>query len=150
MMAAEMPRIHVAVKSLRFEHLEQIIGIENANFVTPWTIKEFAKTLDEKDVKGVVAMNGPAVFGFMIMRLGRRLVEIENIAVHAAKVRNGIGSYLVDFARIQRPRLRLVVSERNLEALRFFKARGLRATGVLFNHYSDAASGDAIVMESEQ
>lgn len=129
--------------------LPEVLAIERASFSAPWSECQFDGLLRRMECFGLVAEIPDGVCGYLIGAIDREQVQLLNLAVAPRWRRHGIGSRLLTSLvdRLATPRrLVTVVSERNLAAQLFLRARGLRATRILHGHWSGTPD-DAYLFE---
>ena len=108
------------------ESFERAVGVTD-----PHTLEEQLRYLEEKVVREnrvlvVLDAGTDAVVGFM----ASTPEKVEQLYVHVAHQRRGIGSMLLDIAkRDSRGRLRLFTFLSNANARRFYESRGFREVG---------------------
>jgi len=130
--------------------LPEVLDIERASFASPWTEEDFLYYLRKRNVIGLVAEHAEQVVGFMLYELHKPRLNLLKFAVHPDYRRQGIGEAMLTklFGKLngeRRTRLTLLVGESNLDAQLFFRDMGLRATGILREHFDDGQ--DAFSME---
>lgn len=142
------------IDEMRRGHIEQVLGIEQASFPTPWTTSMF---LDK--------LNSPVFFNFVVTQSSRkgdlvvcyinfwmRLEEVHilNLATHPACRRLGIAHSLLlfslDFAYKRGGILYLLeVRQGNQAALELYQKVGFAPLSVRKNYYADTGE-DALIM----
>jgi len=130
--------------------LPEVLNIERASFARPWTEEDFLRCLRQRNCIGMVAEHAEQVIGFMLHELHKTRLHVVNFAVHPDYRRCGIGEAMLTkllgkLSGERRTRLTLLVAESNLDAQIFFRDMGLRATGILREHFDDGQ--DAFAME---
>jgi len=130
--------------------LPEVLDIERASSASPWTEEDFLYYLRKRNVIGMVAEHAEQVVGFMLYELHKTRLNLLHLAVHPGYWRRGIGEAMLTklldkLNGERRSRLTLLVAESNLDAQLFFRDMGLRATGVLREHFDDGQ--DAFSME---
>lgn len=120
--------------------LPRVLEIEGESFADPWPEEDFIRVLRQPNCIGMVAEIGEVVVGFMIYRLGRRQIELLNLAVAHAYRRKGIGSQLVDKLKsrlqsIRRKVLRFDIADFNLLGHIFLRSQGLISTEIIPERY---------------
>jgi [ribosomal protein S18]-alanine N-acetyltransferase len=129
--------------------LPDVLAIERASFTAPWNECQFDGLLRRTECFGLVAETGDGVCGYLIGAIDPEQLQLLNLAVTPRWRRHGIGSRLLSALaeRLATPRrLITVVSERNLAAHLFLRARGFRATRILRGHWSGTPD-DAYLFE---
>ena len=128
--------------------MPDILAIENAVFEYPWDDQDFVKTLRQRNFIGQVAEHDGRVVGYFVYGLNRTFIEVVNFAVHPDCQRQGVGSAMIAKLRSKlseqrRSRFVLDVRESNLDAQLFFRAMGMRATGLIRGRFEDHGARDA-------
>jgi ribosomal-protein-alanine N-acetyltransferase len=132
--------------------LDRVLQIERASFAAPWNIGDFYAVLKHRTVTGIVAEDAMSglVVGYAVFDLRPDRIELINLAVTPDYRLRWIGTQLVrrlhDRLRGRRNLIRARVSERNLGAQLFFRARGFVATGIEREPYGEP-DHDAYVMD---
>jgi [ribosomal protein S18]-alanine N-acetyltransferase len=131
--------------------LPAVTAIERASFPEPWTEDDFRGVLRRRNGVGIVAEVGDAVVGYAVYEMHREYLKVLNLAVAPGWRRRGLGAGLAD--RIggevdghRRAFADAWVSEANLGALLFFRARGWRAVGFDRDHWPDTPGLAAVLM----
>lgn len=146
-----MTRVHLRWMIRR--DLPEVLAIEREAFEFPWDEDDFAQSLGNRNVIGMVAEAGDDVVGYMVYELEARSLFVRNLCVAAQWRRRGVGRQLAEklLARLtaaKRSRIHLLVRERNLAAQLFWRAIGFRATYVLRGVYDyDDTDEDAYRFE---
>lgn len=131
--------------------MDEVFGIENANFDYPWCEDDFIRCLRQRNCIAMVAEHKEKVVGFFVYELHKNRLHILNFAVHAACHRQGVGAAMMrklvsKLSPSRRNRIMLEVRESNLDGQMFFKAMGFRAISLLRDFYKDTAE-DAYLMQ---
>ncbi len=130
--------------------LPQVYEIEKANFPgNEWTERDFKTAL--KHGRGIVAISGKEVVGYMVYNVHPKWYELLSLATKYHRI--GIGRKLIEYVfRCQglkadrRIKIEGMVREGNLPAQLFFKSLGFKAVRVVRNHYEDVDE-DGYVMQ---
>jgi len=149
--APPQPRLRLHVRWLIRRDLPEVLAIEQASAAAPWNEEEFLRVLRQRQCSSMVVEHGDDIVGFALYRLHKTHIDVLNFAVHPRFRRHGVGRQLVDKLKgklrgVVRTRLELQVRERNIDALKFFRAQGFLAIDMLREAYADSGE-DAIVME---
>ena len=122
--------------------MDQVLDIENACFEYPCTEDEIVEFLRSRNGIGVVAEYRDEVIGFVLYRVYKSHMRIEDIAVRPDFQRSKVGTEMVnqlkgrlDFAG--RTRIETVVMERNLRAQKFFSGHGFRVEEMMKGFYTE-------------
>ena len=148
-----MPKtaLKVHIRWMIRRDMPETLAIEAASFEAPWGEEEFLQVLRQRSCIGMVAEHGERIVGFMLYELHKSKIQILNFCVHPEYRRQGIGAQMAQkltakLSAHRRTRILLHVRETNLDAQRFFRAQGYRATEVVRGHFEDTDE-DAYVME---
>jgi len=139
------------IESMRDEHLDAVLAIEERLFPTPWTEGMFRQEVADNALSwSVVAVLGGVVVGYLISWFVHEEVHLLNVGVDPAHQRKGIGRHLVgDLIARARADRRLVVTLEvrvaNDGARRLYESFGFEAAGVRRRYYRDTGE-DALVM----
>lgn len=122
---------------IRRADLPDILEIEQLSFLDPWTETDFLTALRRKEVLAVCVRLNYKLAGFMVYRIERDAFYILRIAVTPSARRQGVGRTLISRAKARlfgdRTKLRVLVPETNMPALRFFLACELKGVRVHYN-----------------
>lgn len=125
--------------------MPEIMDIEDDSFEFPWRLgneKEgrppkgsFLAILSERNAIGMVAEIDGRIAGYMVYVLHESRIELLNFAVRRDVRRQGVGRAMIDKLRATLSRrcgkwLVVFTDENNLPAQLFFRAVGMRATGI--------------------
>ena len=92
----EPPRgLRVSILPLAREHLDQVAAVEKACFKNPWSRSLFMEELCMPMSMDQVALVDTQVAAFCCMWLVASQAKVQNIAVHPAFQRRGLGRYLL-------------------------------------------------------
>lgn len=127
----------------------EMVGIEELCFDRPWTADEMRQKLAGRGTIGLVAEIRDRVVGYMIYELGKRDLNVINIAVHPDYQRRGIGAQLLQrlTSKLELSRRTAVyspVSEYNVNAQLFFQSQGFRAVETLRGFYDQMDAYDFV------
>ena len=134
--------------------IEEVLGIEQRCFISPWTRDSFEQELDLERSKSFVAKKTAGgqkrIIGYIFFWLVVDEIHILNIATHPDFRKQGIATSLVDacleFSNDACAKaVTLEVRKSNLSALSLYKKFGFECKGVRPGYYSDTQE-DAIVM----
>lgn len=141
----------IDIVPMTYEHLPQVLGIEQSVFTTPWTEEMF-----RQEVEGVfgsrtlVAVNGGRVVGYQIAWIFDDEVHLVNIAVNPSFQHKRIGTRLLmhlieESIDTAKKVVTLEVRASNLGAQAFYRLFGFRTIGVRKGYYTDNRE-DALLM----
>lgn len=142
------------ITEMRREHIEQILEIENASFLTPWThgmfLNEFNSPLSYLFVATRSEERGDVVIGYIIFWMLMEEVHILNLAAHPAYRRLGIAQSLLHFSldyvyKKGGIAYFLEVRRDNQAAIDLYQKVGFALWRVRRNYYADSGE-DALIM----
>jgi ribosomal-protein-alanine N-acetyltransferase len=113
--------------------------------------EELIKTLRQRSVVGLVAIEDEVIVGFAIYELMNRRIQILDLIVHWQYRKRGIGSLLIERLKSKlsiKKRTKLVAElrESRLDTQLFLKAQGFMATEVMRAYFLDTGE-DAYVFQ---
>ena len=155
-MERRMPR-QVALQSMEFDDLAQVIEIEQACFTTPWSEQLFVAEFRNSLSRRFVALDPRllpirVVLGYIIYwRVVHDEFHLMSIAVHPKHQHQGIGTMLMqamhdDVEQEKNARIVLEVRATNWQAQELYKQQGYRPIGLRREYYYDNKE-DALLME---
>lgn len=136
--------MNVQIRWLIRRDLPDVLVIESESFPFDWNEEQILSILRQKNCIGMVAETpSNRIVGFMLYELFKGELCILNFAVHSECQRQGVGTQMVQrlkdkLSQQRRNTLSLTIRESNTPALRFFRACGFKATGVLRDHFEDS------------
>lgn len=141
----------VKIVSMRPEHLDAVLTIENASFPLPWRREAFLfEILLNETADYVVALHRGQAIGYGGMWLVLDEAHLTNLAVHPDFRGRGVGRQILQ-ELVRRAALRgakrmtLEVRRSNLVAQKLYKEMGFVEKGVRKRYYQDN-NEDAIIM----
>ena len=143
----------VRFRPMRSADVAEVMEIERASFVYPWSTSFFVQELKVTCARSLLAFMGGKVVGYVIYWLLPREIDVHNLAVHPTYRRRGIGKALLQ-AVIGEARHRgltrvtLEVRKSNEAAQKLYQAAGFVAQGVRSGYYTDDGE-DAVLMVLE-
>ena len=112
--------------------LREVVEIEGIIFSNPWSIDDFRECLKDRHTLGMVStLETGRVVGYMIYRVESGIIELLHLGVAPRYQRLGIGTLLLDKIKDRGKKIRLHVTDDNLQAHLFFKASRMRAVSVV-------------------
>lgn len=144
----------VVVEAMSVDDVAEVVEIENAVFPTPWSRESFLFELrDNPHAINVVARLEGVLRAYASVHLIAGELRVNNIAVHPAARRRGLGtgllSHLLELARSAGARVAMLeVRPSNRAALSLYGEHGFRIVGRRRGYYQDTRE-DAILMEKE-
>ncbi len=151
----------VRIEQMRMEDLDEVMIIEKASFITPWTRGMFIEELGSRHSVCLVARmpdesgsgeNGK-IIGFVCSSFILDEIHILNIAVHPSYRRKGVAGLMIKeiikkgYERGSRY-IFLEVRVKNKAAIRFYEKLGFKVIGLRKGYYADTGE-DALIMEKE-
>ena len=128
--------------------LKQVMQIENASFVSPWSRKSFESELKKDFGFSYTAVEDKRVIAYIIGWLVADEIHIANIAVHPEWRRRGVAMVLIQNV-IDRylgfSWIRLEVRRSNLAARNLYRQLGFKEVGIRKRYYVQE-NEDAILM----
>ena len=145
--------MNIHVRWMIHAYLDEVLEIELASFREPWTLAEIAQRFSAIKCVAQVAEFDRRVVAYMLYELGTCSVELGTICVHPSARRKGVGRTLIEVLKTKlgsdraykTNRIRLVVSERNLQAQQFFRSQGFLSTQLMRNYYGSESPGVAAI-----
>ena len=137
------------------DEIDEVLAIEDAAFINPWTRDMYERDLANRDVSHVVlarAADGLAV-GFCSFWIVLDELHINNLAVLPGHRRVGVASRLVEYVLREAQkkgaeRATLEVRRSNEPAIRLYTRWGFLVSAVRHNYYSQPDE-DALILWRE-
>jgi ribosomal-protein-alanine N-acetyltransferase len=142
-------------RAMKLDDLDEVLDIERASFLTPWTpdlfVQEFSNRRSRKGV--VCRAEDGKVLGYVIWWVVFEEGHLMNIAVDPAFKRRGVATLMMDnmIARCRKDgvtRISLEVRRSNDAAILLYAKYGFNPVGLRKNYYVDEGE-DAILMDLE-
>jgi [ribosomal protein S18]-alanine N-acetyltransferase len=136
---------------MKREDIDQVLDIEEASFVRPWTRSGFEAELEKDFGLALVAESGDRVVGYGICWMIGDEIHIANLAVHPDWRRRTVGRSLLKFMLDKRTGMRIAALEvrrSNLDARKLYGDFGFNEIGVRKRYYIEE-NEDAIVMQKQ-
>ncbi len=136
------------VRKMTRSDLKQVMQIESASFVSPWSRKSFDSELKKDFGFSFTVVEGKQVIAYIIGWLVADEIHIANIAVHPQWRRQGIAMVLMQKVIEGYPEfswIRLEVRRSNLAARNLYRLLGFKEVGIR-KHYYVQENEDAILM----
>ncbi|MBA4394342.1 MAG: ribosomal-protein-alanine N-acetyltransferase [Desulfobacca sp.] len=143
----------MSISSAQLRDLPDLLTIEAASFVHPWSKADFLSELSKSPSTIYVTRSDPAgpVLGYICFWIVADEIQMLNLAVHPAYRRQGLGRALMAFLfNLAREKMALKVflevRPSNQTALALYRSLGFE---ILYRRprYYDAEGEDALVME---
>jgi|Deesub1362A_J573_1020465.scaffolds.fasta_scaffold01687_11 ribosomal-protein-alanine N-acetyltransferase len=145
--------MRLLVTPLTRRHLPEVVAIERASFARPWAPELFEAEIRHRHALPLVAQSLPAgmVVGYLCLWLVAEEVQVQNLAVHPAFRRRGVGRFLLaeGLREAHRRGARLATLEvrpSNLAARRLYASLGFVETGRRPGYYQ-AEGEDALLLD---
>lgn len=138
----------LAVRTLSFSDLPQVIAIERRSFPTPWSLAMFVLELSKPSGICLVAVQGNETLGYVVCARYDEAFHVMDIAVDPDHRRAGVASALLDgvIARAGTDaNYTLEVRVSNAGAIALYERYGFRGVGTRPRYYADNGE-DAIIM----
>ncbi len=141
------------IKKATFDHLDEIIEIENSSFDRPWSVIHFRSDLDKEEIsRNWVYLENKQVLGYAFGWLIENEYHLNNIAVKAEFRSKGIASNLLDFIitdliNLNADTIMLEVSANNLLARKLYEAKGLIPIGARKDYYTKGDDAVLYILE---
>lgn len=118
---------------------DAVIALESASFSNPWTPQTFDRMLESPAARLFVARDGPRIVGFCACYTFDDELEVNTIAVEAARRRQGIARRLLEeiLEQTGARRATLEVRSSNVAALALYETLGFQITGSRPNYYEN-------------
>jgi len=149
-----MEKIKLEIGEYEEGDLREIIAIERASFLTPWSENIFRNEMTSPISRMLVGrsyhLQKRLVAAYLVYWCVEDEIHIHNIAVHPELRRNGIATRMLEEAlrrsrRENACRATLEVRRSNLPAQRMYEKFGFSVKGVRPGYYSDTRE-DALIM----
>ena len=137
------------IRPMRNEDLDQVLDIERASFIRPWSRSGFEAELTKDFGVTLAAVSGDRVLGYGICWLIADEIHIANLAVHPDRRRQSIARSLLQSMLTRKPGMRIAALEvrrSNREARRLYRLFGFQEIGIRKMYYIEEGE-DAIVMQ---
>jgi [ribosomal protein S18]-alanine N-acetyltransferase len=138
----------IAIRTLTYSDLPQVIAIERRAFPSPWSLSMFVLELSKPSGICLAALQGGEIVGYVICARYDEAYHVMDIAVDPDHRREGIGSALIE-AVVERAgadaNYTLEVRVSNLGAIALYERYGFRGVGTRPRYYADNGE-DAIIM----
>jgi ribosomal-protein-alanine N-acetyltransferase len=149
MSADEHPEgAELAVRTVSFSDLPQIIAIERRSFSSPWSLAMFVLELSKPSSICLAAVQERRIVGYVICARYDEAFHVMDIAVDPDHRRGGVASGLLDgvFERAgEDANFTLEVRVSNVGAIALYERYGFRGVGRRPRYYADNGE-DAIIM----
>lgn len=154
---SESPAEDLELDRMRASDLDEVMGIENVSFSSPWSRSYFVQEIEKNPLAlpFVLRKKGAdsTMVGFCVCWIIRDELHINNVAVNPNFRRQGYGELLMQtalqFGLLQNCRkATLEVRVSNKRAIRLYEKLGFRIIGEAPNYYDDN-SEDAFILFKE-
>lgn len=143
--------MEIRIEQMEFEHLDQVVELDNRCFSIPWSRKMFLDELLNGHSKYFVAVaKNDAVIGYIGLHHVFDEAYITNLAVSPDFRRLGIGKALLSRAletcrSMDISSVTLEVRESNVVAMSLYRSFGFSPVGKRINYYRNPIE-DALIM----
>jgi ribosomal-protein-alanine N-acetyltransferase len=154
---AKISSIYV-IGPMQIEDLSEVLAIEREAFSNPWSREAFVHEIQRNPfshptVARTSRVGTHGVAGYCVKWVVFELMHIQNIAVHPAHLRRGLGRYLLvdaleDGRRAGATKALLEVRESNDAAKQLYLSMGFKEVGRRKNYYRKP-NEDAILFEKD-
>jgi ribosomal-protein-alanine N-acetyltransferase len=138
----------LAVRTLSFSDLPQVIAVERRSFPNPWSLAMFVLELSKPSGICLAAVDDGGIVGFVICARYDEAFHVMDIAVDPDHRRAGVASALLDgvIARAgEDANYTLEVRVSNAGAIALYERYGFHGVGTRPRYYADNGE-DAIIM----
>ncbi|WP_368488635.1 ribosomal protein S18-alanine N-acetyltransferase [Clostridium sp. BJN0013] len=141
----------IEISSLKLEHIDRILLIDNLCFPTPWSRESFNKEIEGNTLaRYIIAKKSKTIIGYAGMWIILDEGHITTIAVHPKYRGIGAGNLLleslVEICKIESiNNMTLEVRKSNIVAQNLYKKYGFVESGIRRSYYADNKE-DAIIM----
>lgn len=147
--------LKLVVQPLTARHLPAVEAIERTSFATPWKRELFEAELRHRHALPLAAVTlpGQVLAGYLCLWLAAEEVQVQNLAVHPAFRRRGVGRHLL-VAGLDEARRRgavtatLEVRPSNRAALALYRGLGFTESGRRPGYYA-AEKEDALLLDCD-
>ena len=148
------PANNYTIENFSEHHLSDVLKIESASNITPWSQETFLKTLQSRSISFVISSE-KKVIAFCIANTVLDECHLQNIAVIEELRGKGIGTFMLNilFKRAKLSDLDTVlleVRESNEIARKFYRDNGFKELSVRKNYYkAENGRENAVIMRLE-
>ena len=148
------PANNYTIENFSEHHLPDVLKIESASNITPWSQETFLKTLQSRSISFVISSE-KKVIAFCIANTVLDECHLQNIAVIEELRGKGIGTFMLNilFKRAKLSDLDTVlleVRESNEIARKFYRDNGFKELSVRKNYYkAENGRENAVIMRLE-
>lgn len=142
----------VEIAPLKVAHVPEVMPIERASYVAPWSMAMFVLELSRPETLSVAARIGGTMVGYLVCSPQGHEWHVMNVTVDPAHRREGIARRLLDAVHERldtatggNPRTTLEVRPSNEPALELYFSLGYLVAGRRKAYYPDNGE-DALVM----
>jgi ribosomal-protein-alanine N-acetyltransferase len=136
------------IRDLGYPDIPAVVALERRAYTSPWSMSMFTLELSKPSSICLAAVNGPALYGYLICSRYDEAYHVMNIAVDGDHRRQGIAQAMFDnlFHRAGHDaNYTLEVRVSNAGAIKLYESYGFRAVGTRKRYYIDNGE-DAIIM----
>ncbi len=148
------PANNYTIENFSEHHLSDVLKIESASNITPWSQETFLKTLQSRSISFVISSE-KKVIAFCIANTVLDECHLQNIAVIEELRGKGIGTFMLNilFKRAKLSDLHIIlleVRESNKRARKFYQNNGFEELFIRENYYkTKSGQENAVIMRLE-
>ena len=148
------PANNYTIENFSEHHLSDVLKIEFASNITPWSQETFLKTLQSRSISFVISSE-KKVIAFCIANTVLDECHLQNIAVIEELRGKGIGTFMLNilFKRAKLSDLHIIlleVRESNKRARKFYQNNGFEELFIRENYYkTKSGQENAVIMRLE-
>ena len=142
----------VRIERLRVSHLPEVLPIERASYVTPWSVAMFVLELTRPETIALCARSAGRMIGYVVCSPQASDWHVMNVSVDPGYRRRGVAGQLLETMVEQleevtgaTPRLTLEVRPSNDAAIKLYRNLGFLVGGRRRGYYPDDGE-DALIM----
>lgn len=127
------------------QHLDAVFEVSQAAFTTPWTLDDFKDTLLQRDIVGLVALDGKTVAGYLIYERLKHVLFVVNMACTESHARQGVVTGLLNYVKTRlkegrHERIETDVPENAKHCIGMLCKVGFSATGINRDQFESEGS----------
>lgn len=143
----------IEIISMTYEHIDDVVIIENESFSLPWSHRGFEDSLNSKYAKFFVAKFEKKIVGYIGLYLAGDAGDITNVAVSSQYRRKGIAGRLIEKVIMYAKEnnisvVNLEVRPSNTSAISLYTKYDFKEIGRRRNFYTKPTE-DALLMQRE-
>lgn len=147
---ADTPEAGLIIRTMEEQDIKDVLQIENASFVSPWTEMMFEEIMSSPIGESLLLTRGSTLLGYIVFYSIPEEAHIMNIAVDPAERRRGYASTLLAYVITLFKQRRicdvyLEVREGNDPAKKLYRNLGFSVIGRRKGYYTET-NEDALVL----